>query len=404
VLFHFSIRAAAGESRADGGGGGMGYYLVDGEWVLPLAGGAQGHSDDGDDDRPVILFIHGGTYVIGDVKVYRMFTSRLVQTTGYKLFAINYRLAPESPFPAALHDAFAAYAYLTARLGPARVGTQRGYMGDTAATAWAQRLSEHGWCGVQSRRVDVVGDSAGGGLAMALLEYLCDYIPSCGGSSEASLSMPGAAVLFSPWVDLTMSARSWVDNAGANWLPARARLLHEPLLVGGGGGGGGRGGGIGGNSSGEDAEDAADAAAAACSDGIAHPVYLYLLGGDRRRRLPVPARAAVDEVQARFANRGSRVHFRTPWRSAPRLWTTSAWRETVERMARHPLVPPLFAPLRRGWPPILVQAGGAEVLHDDAVRLARVLEASAAAEVGAAGPGRAEQQHVVLEEYPDMVH
>jgi acetyl esterase/lipase len=109
-----------------------------------------------------ILYLHGGAYCVGSPATHRALTSRLARVTGLPVFAADYRLAPEHPYPAALDDAIAAYRALRAD-GP----------------------------------VILMGDSAGGGLALATALALRD----------AGAPAPAALALFSPWVDLANPAR-----------------------------------------------------------------------------------------------------------------------------------------------------------------------------------------------------
>ncbi|RIB18232.1 Alpha/Beta hydrolase protein [Gigaspora rosea] len=150
-------------------------------------------------NEKVILFIHGGGYCMLSTKTYRELNYRLSKATGRRVFAINYRLAPEFPFPCGLHDAVHSFLYLIDPNGLA----------------------------IQPHNIVVVGDSAGGGLTLALLYYLRDN----------QMSLPGGVVLFSPWVDLTMSSASWNQNPSFDWLfkpkdddplhPVKLYLSHE---------------------------------------------------------------------------------------------------------------------------------------------------------------------------------
>lgn len=108
----------------------------------------------------VVLYLHGGAYVICSPRTHRRVTAAISQQAHARVLAIDYRLAPEHPFPAALDDAVAAYRWLLQRTP-----------------------SEH---------IAVAGDSAGGGLALALLLRLRDE----------RLPLPACAVLISPWTDL----------------------------------------------------------------------------------------------------------------------------------------------------------------------------------------------------------
>ncbi len=109
----------------------------------------------------VLIYLHGGAYVIGSAQGYRALSSDLGRAAGARALSLDYRLAPEHPFPAAVDDAVAAYRALLDQ-------------------------------GVRPKNVAIAGDSAGGGLAVAMLTA----------ARDAGLPMPAAAVAISPWVDL----------------------------------------------------------------------------------------------------------------------------------------------------------------------------------------------------------
>jgi epsilon-lactone hydrolase len=119
-----------------------------------------------------ILFLHGGGYIIGSPSLYRHFTWRLATATCARVLSLDYRLAPEHPFPAALDDAVRGYKWVLAN-------------------------------GVGPERVAVIGDSAGGGLALALLLRLRDQ----------GIRLPAAVVTLSPWTDLALTGASLALNA-----------------------------------------------------------------------------------------------------------------------------------------------------------------------------------------------
>jgi acetyl esterase/lipase len=123
-----------------------------------------------------ILYLHGGGYVIGSPSLYRNLTWRLARSAAARLLAIDYRLAPEHPFPAAVDDTMAAYEWILAG-------------------------------GADPRRLVVIGDSAGGGLAFALLLRCRD---------EGRLPLPAAVVALSPWTDLALTGASLTRNAVAD--------------------------------------------------------------------------------------------------------------------------------------------------------------------------------------------
>lgn len=123
-------------------------------------------------NQRVIFFLHGGAYNIGSIESHKEFAARLGLAADANVLLIDYRLAPEHPFPAGLNDALAAYQWLRIQ----------GYGGDNIAIA---------------------GDSAGGGLALSTAMKLRDE------SSE----LPACLCLMSPWTDLTMSGASIKSNA-----------------------------------------------------------------------------------------------------------------------------------------------------------------------------------------------
>jgi len=125
----------------------------------------------GSDPSTVLLHFHGGVYALGSARLSAGLAAALVRHVGARVIAVDYRLAPEHPYPAAIDDAVVAYRALLAR--------------------------------TPSARIAIVGESAGGGLAAALLLTLRD----------AGLPHPASWVTFSPWVDLTLSGRSMSGKA-----------------------------------------------------------------------------------------------------------------------------------------------------------------------------------------------
>lgn len=121
-----------------------------------------------------VLYLHGGAYVSGTPNFYRHFTWRIANATRARIWTLQYRLAPENPFPAALEDAVAGFLWLARETG--------------------------------STELFVMGDSAGAGLALGLLLKLRDL----GGP------LPAAAVAMSPWTDLALSGPSLIENAAAD--------------------------------------------------------------------------------------------------------------------------------------------------------------------------------------------
>jgi monoterpene epsilon-lactone hydrolase len=144
------------------------------EWVIPR-GAAENSS---------ILYLHGGGYTIGSIKTHRSMVSYLSKAAGMRALLIEYRLAPEHPFPAAVEDSVAAYRWLLK-------------------------------AGFDPAKIAIAGDSAGGGLTVATMVKLRDE----------GEPLPAVAVCLSPWVDMegigeSMNTRAEVDPI----------VEREPLL------------------------------------------------------------------------------------------------------------------------------------------------------------------------------
>ncbi len=160
------------------------------------AGGVPAHwlAAPGADAGRVLLFLHGGGYEFGSVRSDGELAARLGRASGMRVLFPEYRLAPEHPFPAAIDDVLAAWRWL-------RTGQ-----------------------GLSARSIAVAGDSAGGGLAVALLVA----------TRDAGQALPAAAVLMSPTVDLTSSGASMTERADQDPVstPAMLRQFASDYLAG----------------------------------------------------------------------------------------------------------------------------------------------------------------------------
>ncbi len=148
---------------------------VPAEWIVP-PGAA--------DDR-VILYLHGGGYVMGSINTHRAMIARIARASQAKALALDYRMGPEHRFPAAVDDACAAYRWLVAE--------------------------EY-----KPGRIVIAGDSAGGGLTLATLLALRD----------AGAPLPAAAVPISPWADLEGTGASVETRAAVDPMVDKAGLLR----------------------------------------------------------------------------------------------------------------------------------------------------------------------------------
>ena len=156
--------------------------VIRGEWVKH----EQGLND------TVVYHIHGGAYLVGSHKMDRYVSYFFSKYGNAKVFATSYRLAPQYQFPCAVIDVISGYLYL---------------------------LKEF----PQPNRIIISGESAGGGLVMALLQAI----------REMKLPKPAGAILMSPWVDMTLSCKSFMANGQTDYLPAnnieRVTDLYAPL-------------------------------------------------------------------------------------------------------------------------------------------------------------------------------
>ncbi|KZT58695.1 alpha/beta-hydrolase [Calocera cornea HHB12733] len=173
-----------------------------------LAGEGSGESNQGEtsgeavyssgmDSMRCLLYLHGGGYYFGSVDQERYMMQRFARKMKGRCFAVDYRLAPQYPFPCALQDCIAAYLYLI-----------RPPPGASHAP-------------IPPNRIVFGGDSAGGGLVLALLQIIRD----------TNLPLPSGAVLISPWCDLTHSFPSIFENTATDIVPTYGLSIHKPSTL-----------------------------------------------------------------------------------------------------------------------------------------------------------------------------
>jgi acetyl esterase/lipase len=152
---------------------------VPAEWVV---------DPEADDDR-VVLYLHGGGYSLGSLDSHRLLVANISRAAKARVLSVDYRLAPEHPYPAAVDDAVAAYRWLLGQ-------------------------------GVNADRIVISGDSAGGGLTLATLLALRD----------AGDPLPAAAVPLSPWADLEGTGESMRTRAAVDLMIQPDRLKETADL------------------------------------------------------------------------------------------------------------------------------------------------------------------------------
>jgi acetyl esterase/lipase len=144
------------------------------------------------DDAPIVLYFHGGGFRIASALAYRSYGSHLAAVLGARVLLVEYRLAPEHKFPKAVDDCFAV---------------------------WESLLAE----GIDTGRIVIAGDSAGGGLAASVtMHALADGV------------LPAGVICCSPWVDLTITADTYDTNAESDKLFSRTSAEEAaPAYLGG---------------------------------------------------------------------------------------------------------------------------------------------------------------------------
>jgi acetyl esterase/lipase len=145
------------------------------------------------DPTSVVLYLHGGAYIMNSPRSHARLTGAIGLAAGCRVLSLDYRLAPEHPFPAAVDDAVAAYRWLLAE-------------------------------GFDPSRLAISGDSAGGGLTVATLVAL----------REAGLAQPAAGVVLSPWTELEGVGESMTTKAESDLLIRHADMAHVAAMYLGG--------------------------------------------------------------------------------------------------------------------------------------------------------------------------
>lgn len=152
---------------------------------------AEWHIPENTDNDKVILYVHGGGYVSGSCSDHRGIVSKFAKATGYTTLIFEYRLAPEHPFPAAIEDSLKIYQWLLIS-------------------------------GYKTENIIVAGESAGGGLCLALLLAIRDM----------KIALPKAAVAISPWTDLTCSSESYKTKNKVSPAPINSWTVFSTYYIG----------------------------------------------------------------------------------------------------------------------------------------------------------------------------
>ena len=154
---------------------------INSEWIIP--GGAN--------TKNVVLYVHGGGYVSGSCNDHRGFVSKFAKNCGVTILQFDYRLAPEHPFPDGLNDSVAVYKWLLDK-------------------------------DFKPSDIVIAGESAGGGLALAILLAL----------KKQNISMPAATVAISPWTDLTCSSDAYKTKYKVSVAPMNSWKVFSKYYIG----------------------------------------------------------------------------------------------------------------------------------------------------------------------------
>jgi epsilon-lactone hydrolase len=180
------------QRRKDIDARGLAYGLAGDVVVEPVTAGgvrAEWTSTPNAGRDAALLYLHGGGYVIGSLDSHRHLVAEVGRAAASWALSLDYRLAPEHPFPAAVDDALAGFRFLLAR-------------------------------GFRPGRIAIAGDSAGGGLVVAALLAIRD----------AGLAQPGCGWCISPWVDMEASGESMTSRAAADPTVQKAGILDMARL------------------------------------------------------------------------------------------------------------------------------------------------------------------------------
>ncbi|KAJ5123841.1 Alpha/beta hydrolase fold-3 [Penicillium bovifimosum] len=275
-------------------------------------------------ERPnrVMLYIHGGAYFFGSVDTHRYMMQRHARKLRGRVFAPAYRLSPQFPFPCGLHDCMAAYLWLLKSYEP--------------------------------KEIIIAGDSAGGGLALSMLVMMRDQ----------GIPLPAGAILISPWVDLTHSFPSIVENNPGDYIPPYGfrhrpspawpppnaddilkmkKLSRQPTVT---------------------TEDVKNAIPKHKSSAEETAIRGYTVHGNT----PPPAQHAYPGLQqsanpATLHAEPDNIHVVLDGKTVELKDQIQMY--TTNQLMSHPLVSPVLQPSLGGLPPLQILSGGGEMLRDE---------------------------------------
>ncbi|KAG6003286.1 hypothetical protein E4U21_002214 [Claviceps maximensis] len=265
-----------------------------------------------DPGRRVMLYIHGGAYFFGSVDEHRYQMQRHARKLKARVFAPQYRLSPQFPFPCGLQDCLAAYLYLLSVQDPSTI--------------------------------IVAGDSAGGGMVLSMLCILRDQ----------GIPLPAGGILISPWVDLTHSFPSVASDAPFDYIP-QAGFHHKPSRAW--------------PPPNDDEIAALQAEADKRANRIEPTAMKPASSDDTVERGEVADAEKLGDLNG-SEPASSAKHLSVTVDGKPVVIKDQIQLYTTNALLSHPLVSPVMQTTLGGLPPLLIMVGGGELLRDEQIHLA----------------------------------
>lgn len=305
----------------------------------------------------IILYVHGGAYYFGSTGEHRYQMQRHARKLKARLLAPKYRLAPQFPFPCGLHDCIASYLYL---------------------------IQDH-----DPNTVLLGGDSAGGGMVLAMLCTLRDQ----------GLPLPAGAILLSPWVDLTHSFPSVAGDGALDYIPAMG-FHHKPstawpppsaaewsLLK-------------------AEARGAPPQTADQTQSNANHELdgreeHEAIRGFDVKKADPTSAPPVASKTPAlKLGNPDAEDNLSIELDGKVIEIKDQIQMYAANHLLAHPLVSPVMQPSLGGLPPLLIQVGGGELLRDEQIYVAHKAAHPSAYPPPDALSREFDPENILLHKYP----
>ena len=261
----------------------------------------------------VILYVHGGAYYFGSVDEHRYQMQRHARKMKARVLAPRYRLAPQFPFPCGLYDCIATYFYLLEHFPPSQIL--------------------------------FAGDSAGGGMVLSMLVVLRDQ----------GCPLPAGTILLSPWVDLAHSFPSVAGNGDGDYIPPHG-FLHKPSMAWPP------------PPTDEVKRVARKTFEQPPADAVELPAEFSTADGEEDGNTAKPRPAPTSQSTSQLPGVGENLRINLDGQMIELKEQIQLY--APNDLLSHPLVSPVMQPSLGGLPPMLIQTGGAELLHDEQVYLA----------------------------------